>query len=659
MRINLFKNAFGAALCFSLMACSDDSSDGSKISGTEENADEDIVAVENMDLAGISQKGPFVTGSVVTLQELNGITLNQTGKSFKGSIKSDKGDFVIAGIDLSSQYAVLEASGYYRDEITGKKSPGPITLRAITDLSNRKTVNINLLTHLEYDRVMFLVDKKKRSIAKAKAQAEKEIFDIFGIDGEIVESEDLNIFKPGDANAALLAVSVLMQSDVDVGGLTERIGNFSIALAEEGVWDDAETKAKIADWACDADLNGNLLDIRKNVEGWKYSDSIPPFEKYVTKFWWDNYGLGACNKKNDGEVQKNINKLSELYEGRFTCENGHWIVLNDDKDDDDDDVVESSSSKVNPFVSSSSVSSSSVQYAESVPVIPGELSFLDEFVDSYNGYMEFGEGQQKDWFAGKNMFAQNRDSVLAMLADTLNVYGFEYAGKVFNDSLNEKYTYDDSSVVYQKESKGQTYKVYITPYYYTYIFGFSYASDLRYDLKIAVIKDGFEEQETVDRYSLRFESDFSEELSFMNEYFIVENKNSENVIVSYKTLVSYNDDSLTTHWQLAKGVGETWAGKDVNKYEDWNETNKQLEIFEQALVKEGFEKTGEEPNESDTWAKANLPVDEDIIWKTYEKETDKAKYKVVCYASVAGAGGTIASFQLAYFADVYTQYKVR
>ena len=139
------------------------------------SGDAGVVAVKDWEVAGVSQKGPFVTGSAVTVQELDGITLKQTGKSFKGSIKSDKGDLAIKDINLESQYAILEASGYYRDEVSGKKSSGTMTLRAFTDLSNRKTVNINLLTHLEYERVMYLVTEKKKSIAEAKEQAEKEI----------------------------------------------------------------------------------------------------------------------------------------------------------------------------------------------------------------------------------------------------------------------------------------------------------------------------------------------------------------------------------------------------------------------------------------------------------------------------------------------------
>ena len=300
-------------------------SDGRQTTGTSEES-EGITAVKDWEVAGVSQKGPFVTGSSVTVQELDGITLKQTGKSFKGTIKSDKGDFAIKDINLQSQYAILEASGYYRDEITGKKSTGTVTLRALTDLTKRKTVNINLLTHLEYERVMYLVTEKKMSIAKAKAQADEEILAAFGIDVDFGKSEDLNIFESGDGNAALLAISVLMHADADVAGLTERMGEFSIAIAEGGDWEDADTKAVIADWACDADLKGALATVRDNVEGWKYADSVPAFEKYVTNFWWDNYGLGQCTSKREGDTKRNVNKLSKMYNEYFICESGRWHI---------------------------------------------------------------------------------------------------------------------------------------------------------------------------------------------------------------------------------------------------------------------------------------------------------------------------------------------
>ena len=364
-----FLPAFASTALF-MAACT--GSDGNGLAGGS-SEDAGITAVKDWEVAGVSQKGPFVTGSAVTVQELDGITLKQTGKSFKGSIKSDKGDFAIKDINLQSQYAILEASGYYRDEITGKKSTGTVTLRALTDLSNRKTVNINLLTHLEYERVMYLVTEKKKSIAEAKAQADEEILAAFGIEGDFGNSEDLNIFESGDGNAALLAISVLMHADADVAGLTERMGEFSIAIAEGGDWEDADTKAVIADWACYADLKGILSNVRGNVEDWKYADSVPAFEKYVTNFWWDNYGLGQCTKKREGDTKRNVNKLSKLYNEYFVCEGGRWLIPGDDaKSSSSVESPNSSSSSENP-PSSSSIDSGEPVFGELTDVRDGRV----------------------------------------------------------------------------------------------------------------------------------------------------------------------------------------------------------------------------------------------------------------------------------------------
>lgn len=304
-------------------ACSDD---GKEVVGGA-SGDLGVTAVKDWKVAGVSQKGPFVTGSAVTVQELDGITLKQTGKSFKGSIKSDKGDFAINGIDLVSQYAMLEASGYYWSEICGCKSMGTVTLRAITDLSDRNNVNINLFTHLEFERVMHLVTEEGKTVAEAKAQAESEILASFGIDVQLENPEDLNIFESGDGNAALLAVSVLMQGNADAADLSERMGDISTTLASEGSWDNPKTKVAMADWASEADVYGMFPDLLRNLREWG-NDEVPDFVKYVRNFWYDIYGLGACTEAREGEVAADSNKQSVFYykksDLRFVCESGKW-----------------------------------------------------------------------------------------------------------------------------------------------------------------------------------------------------------------------------------------------------------------------------------------------------------------------------------------------
>lgn len=299
------KKSFAAlSVCAGLAffsGCGDDSS------GKGASADErlEIVPISDKSISGVSQKGPFVTGSSVTLQELDGETLSQTGNSFKGKISRDDGRFGMSSVNLSSQYALLEAVGYYRNEVSGEKSIGTMTLIALTDLSDREKVNINLLTHLEYDRALHLIGMGM-NVPAAKKQAELEIFNAFGIAGDFANSEDLSIFENGDGNAALLAFSVLLLGDLTEADLTERLTKFAMDIENDGSWDDAATKAAIADWANSKDMDGELSAIRSNVEGWNLGD-VPEFEKYVRNFWWQNYGLGGCTADREGEVAADSN----------------------------------------------------------------------------------------------------------------------------------------------------------------------------------------------------------------------------------------------------------------------------------------------------------------------------------------------------------------
>mgnify|MGYP003522985953 FL=1 len=88
-------------LCLLLILCVACSSDSSAGGSTE---DETIVALKDKTITGVSQKGPFVKGSSVTVHELDGETFAQTGKSFKGKIISDAGDFKLDIKSLISQY---------------------------------------------------------------------------------------------------------------------------------------------------------------------------------------------------------------------------------------------------------------------------------------------------------------------------------------------------------------------------------------------------------------------------------------------------------------------------------------------------------------------------------------------------------------------------
>ena len=285
--------------------------------------DSEKVATSLEGVSGYSQKGPFINGSKVTVIELeSGRTLNQTGNTFESKIQSDDGQFKLNARMMVSQYVELHAEGYYRNEVSGINSEAPLTLYALTDVRKRDggIVNINLLTHLEYHRVVYLVKEKKMKVSAAKDSAEKEIFGLLNINSkDFFSSEDLNIAGSSEGDAALLAFSVMFQGNRGVADLTKLLTDVATDIEKDGSWDNATAKAEIADWAENADATDRLETIRANVGGWGLSSMVPNFEKYIRSFWAQEYGLPSCNKANvDTLLAAGAKRLAES-KNRYVC----------------------------------------------------------------------------------------------------------------------------------------------------------------------------------------------------------------------------------------------------------------------------------------------------------------------------------------------------
>ena len=273
----MFRDVFTFALVFAIVsmfsACSDD-----KVAG---GSSDDAGIIADLNVAGVAQKGPFAKGSEVTVRGIDCKTMEFTDEIFEGSVKNNMGEFVVNNVNLSTTCAVVEVTGEYRSEMTGKKVSDKLTLRALTNLKDRTYVNVNLLTNLEYERVMYYVAEKGEAFDKAKELAENDVLAAFGMAGESTEFESLDIFGTSDADATLLALSVLMQGDVDVKTLAERLDKFSDSFAKSGEWDDSDTKTAIADWIADAVATDVMDSIRKNMENWGFANEIPDFEKVI------------------------------------------------------------------------------------------------------------------------------------------------------------------------------------------------------------------------------------------------------------------------------------------------------------------------------------------------------------------------------------------
>lgn len=284
------------------------------------NIIDSILPTAKISISGYVQKGPFLNGSSVYVFELDEDGLTQTGKAFRGKTENN-GQFKISNIAISSQYAILEGSGYFINEVSGKESEGRITLSAIVDVTERSNVNINFLTQLEFDRVTHLVTVDGKTVPEAKLQAEKEILrTFFGESASASNFEELNIFGSTDDDAKLLALSIMVLADQSDAKFSNTLAEISADIETDGTYDNESFKAGMADYVA---FYANIKEIRKNIEAISENE-VPDFEKHLYYYWVNNFGLGKCSSDNAGSIVKNKNKSSSYSETLFKCNGTIW-----------------------------------------------------------------------------------------------------------------------------------------------------------------------------------------------------------------------------------------------------------------------------------------------------------------------------------------------
>ena len=124
-------------------------------------------------ISGKVEKGPMVRGSQIDMRTLDN-NLVPTGSSYTTTIENNAGDFNFGALKVDSPYAKLTADGYFFNEVGGSLSSSTIKLDAIVDLSDNATVNVNVLTHLKSNRIVYLVTEEKKSFKDANRQAQNE-----------------------------------------------------------------------------------------------------------------------------------------------------------------------------------------------------------------------------------------------------------------------------------------------------------------------------------------------------------------------------------------------------------------------------------------------------------------------------------------------------
>jgi hypothetical protein len=245
--------------------------------------DSTVKAVFAANVEGVVQKGPFLSGTKLTIYELNE-DLTQTGKSFTTTIINDTGKFSINGLSLVSDLIRINADGYYFNEVSGDDSNAQLSLSLLAKIDSNDKININVITALELPRIEYLVGNGS-SFEEAKKQVQKEILKIFEIESSnLSNSELLDITKEGEGNASLLAISSIIQGYRDDAGVSELISNMATDISEDGILNSVISGSKLlshADFLNSAKIKENLIN---KYEQLGKTINIPSFESLIETF---------------------------------------------------------------------------------------------------------------------------------------------------------------------------------------------------------------------------------------------------------------------------------------------------------------------------------------------------------------------------------------
>ena len=268
---------------------------------------------------GTSQKGPFVKGTEVTLYGMDE-NLHQTGAHFSTKVNNNKGDYSLKKINLEDRYAWLNANGYYIDEMTGEKSAQKISLNSLVDLQDLDHVNINVLTHLAFDRIRYLV-KQGKPVDEAKRQAEKEVMVVFGFSEETEAFDQLDILGNGEDDAKLLAISLIMLTARDMGEITDRLATIALDIETDGVLDDTTLMGQIKKDVSMANHDAVYNVVSQNLINMG-TTKVADYQKHLNSFivpWDSTWGLWIrCGNYDE------VRRTSTSDYDHVICRDGAW-----------------------------------------------------------------------------------------------------------------------------------------------------------------------------------------------------------------------------------------------------------------------------------------------------------------------------------------------
>ena len=291
---------FGVAVtCFAFQSCSEDEKGG--------------YSPANYNVNGKVEKGPFVSGSTIDVQPMDA-NMQPLGSIYSSTISDNTGSFSFGSKEFETPFALLTANGYFFNEVDGQLSRGTLTLMAIVNLSDQSTVNVNILTHLKYKRIINLIGQNK-SYSDANKQAQKELLTAFGLQRFLdVDVSQYSITTGSDQAGALLAISSLILVDKSEAALTEYLAKLSEEFGQGGKFSETSQQQLKKDRN---KLNSKLQYIASNVVSRYNNLGITVSVKDLSYFFdWNDDGIAGNEiAGNDNPVTLETSRITVPKEG--------------------------------------------------------------------------------------------------------------------------------------------------------------------------------------------------------------------------------------------------------------------------------------------------------------------------------------------------------
>ena len=289
--MNTIKKTLSFCLCLTLMAvCSCVKYDKTFTKEEENGGRDDGYTPKNFAVKGKVEKGPFISGSVIDMQPMNQ-EMHAVGSTYSATITDDMGSFSFNSEKFSEPYARLSVNGYFYNEYKGVLSNGQITLQSVVDLRDKSTVNVNLLTHIKYQRVLNLISKGA-TFADANAQAQEELLKVFGLQRfNTADVSQFSVAAGTDEAAALIATSALLLGERTEAQFTEFLAKLCQDFAKNGTFSEANQELINQD---KEKLANKLEDIRQHlIDRYRELKRTITVKELVGFVDWDNNGTAG------------------------------------------------------------------------------------------------------------------------------------------------------------------------------------------------------------------------------------------------------------------------------------------------------------------------------------------------------------------------------